>query len=254
MVLPMNGKLLVISAILALSCLPLHAEELTIAVASNFARPMNALVAEFEEGTGHHLNVSYGSSGRLYAQIINGAPFHLFFSADQEKSDALEQSGQAVKGSRFTYATGALVLWSANPELELAEGQALRNLQVKRLAIANPRLAPYGMAAMQVLQVMELDSDYKERLVRGENINQAFQFVNSGNAQAGFMALSQVLDNGSIQQGAGWIIPANLYDPIRQDAVLLKNGNNNQAAQEFLDFMRSQEAQSIIASYGYSTD
>jgi len=254
MVLPMNSKLLLISVILTLGCLPLQAEELTLAVASNFARPMDALVADFEESTRHHLNVSYGSSGRLYAQIINGAPFHLFFSADQEKPDALEQTGQAVKGSRFTYATGALVLWSANSELSLADGEALRGQQVERLALANPRLAPYGVAAMQVLQTMGLDSDYNERLVRGENINQAYQFVNTGNAQAGFVALSQVFENGSIEKGSGWIVPSNLYDPIRQDVVLLNNGSNNQAAKEFLDFITSRDAQAVIADYGYIAD
>ncbi len=254
MVLPMNRKLLLISVLLTLGCLPLQAEELTIAVASNFVRPMNTLVANFEESTAHHINVSYGSSGRLYAQIINGAPFHLFFSADQDKPDALEQAGHTVKGIRFTYATGALVLWSVNSELSLADGEALRGQQVERLALANPRLAPYGVAAMQVLQAMGLDSDYNERLVRGENINQAYQFVNTGNAQAGFVALSQVFENGKIQTGVGWIVPSNLYDPIRQDVVLLKSGSNNQVAKEFLDFITSHEAQAVIAGYGYITD
>ncbi len=254
MVFPMRKKLFLLLSILVLCCPVVRAGELTIAVASNFTRAMDALITDFEAGSGHKVSVSYGSSGRLYAQIVNGAPFQLFFSADQAKPEALEQAGQTVPGSRFTYARGALVLWSVNPDFDLAQGKRLRNQQINPLAIANPRLAPYGAAAMQVLQALNLRDAYRDKLVMGENINQAFQFVNTGNAQAGFVALSQVSESGIIQQGSGWIVPENLYEPIRQDAVLLKRGSENPAALAFLEFMGSHEAMAIIKSYGYSAD
>jgi len=254
MVFPMIRKTFLLLSILALCSPVVRAEELTIAVASNFTEAMDALVSDFESSSEHKVNVSYGSSGRLYAQIINGAPFDLFFSADQTKPVSLEQAGHTVTGSRFTYATGALVLWSVNPDFDLDEGKSLKNQQINPLAIANPRLAPYGAAAMQVLQALNLGDAYREKLVMGENINQAFQFVNTGNAQAGFVALAQVSENGIIQRGSGWIIPDNLYAPIRQDVVLLKKGAGNQAALEFLEFLGSDEAKSIISRFGYNAD
>ncbi len=254
MVFAMIRKTLLLLLILALCSPVVRAEQLTIAVASNFNGAMDALVSDFESSSEHKVNVSYGSSGRLYAQIVNGAPFQLFFSADQEKPEALEQAGHTVTGTRFTYATGALVLWSADPDFDLAEEKSLLNQQINPLAIANPRLAPYGAAAMQVLQALGLEHEYSNKLVMGENINQAFQFINTGNARAGFVALSQVSENGIIQEGTGWIIPGELYDPIRQDAVLLKRGSGNPAALEFLEFMESDKAKAMIKSYGYSTD
>ena len=254
MVFPMSKKISLLVLMLALGSPLLRAEELTIAVASNFTRAMDALIIDFEAGSGHKVSVSYGSSGRLYAQILNGAPFELFFSADQAKPERLEQAGHVVPDTRFTYATGGLVLWSADPDLALTDGESLRTQPINRLAIANPSLAPYGFAAMQVLQSLELEGVYSDKLVMGENINQAFQFVNTGNAQVGFVALAQVSENGIIQRGSGWIIPDNLYAPIRQDVVLLKKGAVNQAALEFLEFIASDEAKALIKSYGYSTD
>ena len=225
-----------------------------IAVAANFNFAMEELVSTFEAQSGHTVNVSYGSSGRLYAQIINGAPFQLFFSADQEKPEALVKQGYAEAASRFTYATGSLVLWSANPELAVIDADVLNQQQVEKLAIANPRLAPYGAGAMQVLGTLGLEDEYRDRLVMGENVNQAFQFVTTGNAQAGLISLSQVIEEGVISHGAGWIIPADLYAPIHQDAVLLKQGADSQSAREFLDFIKGKEAGAIITKYGYSTD
>ena len=254
MVFPMSKKISLLVLMLALGSPLLRAEELTIAVASNFTRAMDALITDFEAGSGHKVSVSYGSSGRLYAQILNGAPFELFFSADQAKPEALEQAGHSIPDTRFTYATGGLVLWSATPGIALTQGERLRTQAISRLAIANPRLAPYGIAAMQVLQALGMGEEYSNKLVMGENINQAFQFVNTGNAQAGFVALAQVSENGIIQRGSGWIIPDNLYAPIRQDVVLLKKGAGNQAALEFLEFIESDEAKALIKSYGYSTD
>lgn len=251
---PMSKKISLLVLLLALGNPTLRAEELTIAVASNFTGAMDALISRFETSSGHEVKVSYGSSGRLYAQIINGAPFELFFSADQAKPQRLEQAGHVVPDSRFTYATGALVLWSATPGITLTQGESLQTQAISRLAIANPRLAPYGFAAMQVLQALDLEDVYGDRLVMGENINQAFQFVNTGNAQAGFVALAQVSENGIIQRGSGWIIPDNLYAPIRQDVVLLKKGAGNQAALEFLEFLGSDEAKSIISRFGYNAD
>jgi molybdenum ABC transporter molybdate-binding protein len=250
----MNNKISLLVLMLALWSPILRAEELTIAVASNFSRAMDALVSHFETSSGHEVKVSYGSSGRLYAQIINGAPFELFFSADQAKPERLEQAGHVVPDTRFTYATGGLVLWSADPDLALTDGESLRTQPINRLAIANPSLAPYGFAAMQVLQSLELEGVYSDKLVMGENINQAFQFVNTGNAQAGFVALAQVSGNGIIERGSGWIIPENLYAPIRQDVVLLKKGAGNQAALDFLEFLGSDEAKSIISRFGYNAD
>lgn len=231
-----------------------HGEELTLAVAANFIAPMQEIVAEYEASTGHSVNVSYGSSGRLYAQIVNGAPYEIFFSADSEKPALLVEEGHGVAESRFSYAIGTLVLWSADPSLPVDNASALEDGTVNRLAIANPRLAPYGMAAMQVLNALGLANSFRDRLVMGENINQAYQFVSTGNAEAGLISLSQVIEEGEVRKGAGWIVLGELYEDIRQDAVLLDRGKGNPAAIEFLEFMRQDQARTIIGSYGYKTE
>ena len=231
-----------------------HAEELVLAVAANFMKPMDAIVAEFEDATGHEVRVTYGASGRLYAQIVNGAPFQMFFSADQDKPAALVEGGHAQAESRYTYATGTLVLWSADASLDMENGTILDSPGMSRLAIANPRLAPYGEAAEQVLAVFRSRGIAVPVIVMGENISQAFQFVETGNAAAGLVALSQVMENGTIRKGAGWIIPPEYHDPIRQDAVITTRGIGHSAVQEFMDFFNSAKVRTILSDYGYSTD
>lgn len=233
---------------------PAFAEEVTVAVAANFMLPMKALVAEFEQASGHEVTVSYGSSGRFYAQIVNGAPFDVFFSADQEKPQALIEAGQADASSRVTYAIGALVLWSADAAAEVENGALFNTSGFRALAMANPRLAPYGVAAEQVLGALAAQGVSPPLTVVGENVGQAYQFVVTGNATAGLVALSQVMENGEIKSGSGWVIPAGMYDPTRQDAVLLERGRNNRAATELLAFIRSDKAKTIMAGYGYKTD
>lgn len=224
------------------------AGEVTVATASNFTAPMKALAAEFERTSGHKVKLAFGSSGKLYAQIINGAPFEVLFSADQAKPITLEEAGLTVPGSRFTYAIGTLALWS--PKVGLSD-EALKQLMSGKLALANPRLAPYGIAAIEVLANLELEEKTRANWVRGENIAQTFQFVDSGNADAGFVSLSQLMENGKITKGSAWIIPPELYRPIRQDAVLLSPAEDNPAARELLNFMRGATARKIIHSFGY---
>lgn len=228
------------------------AGEVSVAVAANFVRPMEILAEAFEKQSGHTVVISPGSSGRLYAQIVNGAPYDLFLSADQEKPTALVDKGLAVAGSRFTYAMGTLVVWwrggDGDPEDALKEGK------IRRLAMANPRLAPYGRAAEETLEALGLTETYQGRLVRGENINQAFQFVRSGNVDAGFIARSQIVsDNGEVA-GMIWEVPKALHSPIRQDAVLLKPAREDPPSQELLEFIKSPSAKKIINEFGYGTD
>lgn len=241
----MNSVSLFIS-LLALLCSPSAiAEQARIAVAGNFAKPMQAITIAFEQATGHSLQVSSGSSGKLFAQIYNGAPFDVMLSADTAKPAQLIAEGLAVAGSDFTYARGRLVLWQ--PDNKDAK-QQLEDGNFQRLAIANPRLAPYGQAAREVLDSLHLPG--KQSLVIGENIAQAYQFVATGNADLGFVALSQVINNGQVPDGA-WLVPASLHTSILQDAVLLQHGATNKAAQALMEFLRSDRAITIIRQYGY---
>ncbi|MCP4596206.1 molybdate ABC transporter substrate-binding protein [Neptuniibacter sp.] len=244
------------SALLFLSTILLPssvlADKLNIAVASNFIKPMREIVQAFETTSDHKINLSFASSGKIYAQINHGAPFHIFLSADQDKPLALEENGMAVKGSRFTYATGMLVLWStsdAGTSSDLIT--RLKQGEFRKLALANPKLAPYGRAAAEVLDSMGLTEQTHRKWVLGENIAQTYQFVRTGNADMGFVALSQARDGE--QTHNEWIIPENLYRPIHQDLILLNNAEKNAAAEDFIKFIRSQAAQKIIESYGYKT-
>ncbi len=241
--------------IAACHCLAVSAETLTIAVASNFRPAMNELISEFEAESGHEVNVSYGSSGRFFAQINNGAPFDAFFSADQEKPELLEAIGEGeeqLASGRFTYAIGALALWSRTPGLQLDNAEVLRQGGFNKLSIANPRLAPYGLATLEVLASLDLEESTRDHWVQGENITQAFQFVDSENAEFGFVALSQIMQDGAIAEGSYWLVPSELHSPIRQDAVLLKRGEKKQSVRDFLDFVQSSnKARTIIQSYGY---
>ena len=228
-----------------------HAGEVTVAVASNFTAPMQKLAPLFEKDTGHKLVLAFGSTGGFYAQIKNGGPFHVFLSADDETPLKLEKEGFAVKGTRFTYATGQLILWSKQPGFVDEKADVLKTGKFQRLAMANPKLAPYGAAALETLQKLGLLQQLQPKLVQGDNIAQTYQFVSTENAQLGFVALSQVYADGKLLQGSGWRVPSHLHAPIQQDAVLLSAGQNNPAAKELLAFLKTDKAKALIQAYGY---
>jgi len=228
-----------------------HAAEVSVAVAANFTAPMKTIAAEFAKDTGHQAKPSYGSSGKFYAQIKNGAPFQMFLSADDETPAKLVQEGMAMADSRYTYAIGTLVLWSAQPGYVDAKGDVLKNGQFNKIALANPKLAPYGKAAVEVLTGMGLLDVLTPKFVQGENIAQTWQFASTGNAELGFVALSQVMKDGKISSGSGWIVPAKLHTPIRQDAVILTSGKGNPAAEALMKYLKSEKAKAIIKAYGY---
>lgn len=237
---------------LSISVTTVAAEEVWVAVASNFLSTLNEIITHFEKDTDHTVVVSAGSSGKLYAQIKNGAPFELFFSADVTRPKLLEEEGLAVKGTRFIYSIGRLTLWSPDPDMLQEDGKAvLENRKFVHLAIANPKTAPYGMATEQTLKKLGLWESLKDRMVQGENIGQTFQFVFSRNAQLGFVSLSQVLDfkiNGS---GSRWDVPATFHDPLEQEVVLLKTGQNHAAAKAFLEYVKGDTSRAVIEQFGY---
>lgn len=230
---------------------PASADEVRVAVAANFTAPMERIAAHFTQDTGHKLAIAYGATGKFYAQISNGAPFDVFLAADDKTPARLEKEGLAVSGSRFTYAMGKLVLWSPKEGVVDSQGAVLKQGGFSHLALANPKLAPYGVAAEEVMQKLGVLDALKSKLVLGENITQAYQFVASGNAELGFVALSQVKKEGAEIKGSHWLVPGNLYAPIRQDAVLLTKGKDNAAALQFLKYLRGKPAAAIISGYGY---
>ncbi|WP_221797347.1 molybdate ABC transporter substrate-binding protein [Oceanobacter mangrovi] len=242
---------LLTTLILASTATISQADELMVAVAANFTAPMKRIVEQYQQETGDEVKVSFGSSGKLLAQIRNGAPFDIFLSADQKKPIALEESGDAVSGSRFTYAKGTLVLWSADNGVNVEE--KLKQSDYSKLSLANPRLAPYGEAATEVMDKLGLNGS-KGSWVMGENINQAWQYVASGNAQLGFVAMSQIMQDGKIISGSSWVVPETMYSPIRQDAVLLKSAADKPAAKRLLQYLRSEVAKQQILAFGYSLD
>lgn len=227
------------------------AAEVQVAVAANFTAPMQRLAPLFEQQTGHKVVAAYGSTGKFFSQINNGAPFEVFLAADDETPARLERNGGAVIGTRFTYAVGRLVLWSRQTGVVDGNGEVLRGDGFGRLAIADPKLAPYGAAAVQTLRSLGLLERLQPRFVTGESITQTHQFVATGNAPLGFVALSQVQADGRIAEGSGWVVPASLHEPIVQQAVLLTKGRDNPAARALLDFLRSEPARALIRSYGY---
>ncbi len=235
----------------AVALAPVRAAEVSVAVAANFTAPMQKIAAAFEQDTGHKALLSFGSTGRFYAQVKNGAPFQVLLAADAETPARLEHEGHGVPGTRFTYAIGKLVLWSREPGRVDGQGEVLKGAKFDRLAIADPKLAPYGAAAVEVLNRLGLMSALAPRLVQGENIAQAYQFVATGNAELGFVALSQVFADGRLTQGSAWRVPAELYTPIRQDAQLLATGKDNPAAAALLAYLRSDKARTLIRSFGY---
>ena len=245
----MRFKLAVL--VLAFAATSAAAETVQVAVAANFAGTARMLAEQFAGQSGHRLELSSGSTGKFYAQIKNGAPFDVFLSADEATPLRLESEKLAIAGSRFTYAIGRLVLWSAQPGLVDEKGEVLRKGRFNRLAIANPKLAPYGAAAQETLEKLGLWGELRSKLVQGENIAQTFQFVSSGNAELGLVALSQIRDAGKPPSGSYWLVPASLHAPLRQDAVLLARAERNPAAQAFLEYLRSGPARALIRACGY---
>ena len=246
-------RLVVVSlASLALSATAAHAGEVTVAVAANFAAPLAKLAEGFTATTGHTLKSTAGATGKFYSQILAGAPFQVLIAADDETPKKLIAGGHAVAGSNFTYAIGQLVLWSAQPGFVDDQGAVLATGKFNKLAIASPKVAPYGRAAMQVIQASGLAAALTPKLVTGESIAQAYQFVFTGNAELGLVALSQVLVPGKPVPGSFWRVPAALHDPIRQDAVLLKAGEHSAAAAALLAYLKTAPARAVIQAYGYS--
>jgi molybdate transport system substrate-binding protein len=238
---------------LALGCVALasSAAEVSVAVAANFTAPMQKIALAFEQDTGHKALLAFGATGGLYAQIKNGAPFQVFLAADKKTPARLEKEGLGVAGSQFTYAIGRLVLWSKQPGLVDDKGDVLRRGGFEKLAIASPKLAPYGAAAIETLTKLGLLTQLKPKFVEGSNIGQTLQFVASENVALGFVALSQVFVDGRVTEGSAWIVPANFHAPIKQDAVLLKAGKDNAAATALLRYLKTEKAKAIIRAYGY---
>ena len=236
-------------AALLLAALPARAEDISVAVAANFTAPMKLIASAFEKDSGHRVVASFGATGKFYAQIKNGAPFEVLLAADEATPARLVQENAAVAGTSFTYAVGKLVLWSAKPALVDTAGAVLKTGSFAHLAMADPKLAPYGAAALETLKAMGVYASVQPKIVTAENITQAYQFVHSGNAELGFVALSQVQPD---DKGSVWLVPANLYAPIRQDAVLLQSGKGRPAALALMQFLKGDKARAIIRSFGYA--
>lgn len=232
------------------------AEPVQVAVAANFSTPMQKIAAQFEKDTGHKAVLSFGATGKFYAQIRNGAPFEVLLAADDETPARLERENAALAGSRFTYAVGKLALWSAKPKVVDPRGEVLKGGTFDHLALANPKLAPYGAAAVETLKALGTYDVLAPRLVQAENIAQAYQFIASGNAPLGFVAYSQILDDsGGLRGGSVWLVPEKLYSPIRQDVALLEKGTVNGKAKPapaaLLQYLKGDKARAIIKAYGY---
>jgi len=242
--------------VLTLSATAARADEVQVAVAANFTAPMQKIAALFAQDTGHKAVLAFGSTGKFYAQIKNGAPFEVLFAADDETPARLEQEGAGLAGSHFTYAIGKLVLWSAQPGVVDEAGEVLRRGNFAHLSLANPKLAPYGAAGIEAMQALGVYDALAPKIVQAENIGQAYQFVASGNAQLGFVAYSQVLDEqGKFKGGSMWMVPAKLYRPIRQDAVVLTKGTAGgqpkPAVAALMQYLQGEKARAVIQTYGY---
>ena len=237
---------LLLFALLPLAC---HADEVQVAVAANFAAPMKELAAGFERASGHKVLATVGATGKFYAQINNGAPFEILLSADGDTPARLEKEGAGVPATRFTYAIGKLVLWSAQPGV--ADAQALKAGKFTHLAIASPKVAPYGAAAVEALDKLGLLAAVTPKFVQGENIAQTYQFIASGNAQLGFVAMSQVFEGGKLRSGSAWVVPTTLYSPIRQDAIVLAKGKGKPAVDALMAYLKSEPARAVIRAHGY---
>lgn len=239
-----------LATLLLLVAAPAFAAETKVAVAANFTEPAREIATRFKARTGHDAILSFGASGQFYAQIANGAPFEVFLSADRERPEKAEADGLSVAGSRFTYAVGRLVLYSKTPGLVDGRGAVLRSGRFQKIAIADPRTAPYGVAAIETMRRLGVEAQLRPKLVQGASITQTYQFVDTGAAELGFVALSQVV---SVKGGSRWVVPAVSHTPIDQQAVLLKTGAGSAAARAFMAFLKGPEARAIIRSYGYET-
>lgn len=233
--------------------LPLQAlaGEVSVAVASNFSAPMTRIARDFERDTGHKAVLAFGATGQFHAQILHGAPFEVLLAADDRAPRQMEAQGRVVEGTRFTYAVGRLALWSRQPGVVDASGAVLGRGGFDRLAVADPKLAPYGVAAMETLEHLGLREKLAARIVTGASVAQAYKFVASGSAGLGFVALSQVVENGRLREGSAWIVPSSMHAPIRQDAVLLKTGRANPAAVALMAYLKGDKAREVIVSHGY---
>jgi len=247
--LPTLRRSLILTALLAGAA---HADTVSVAVAANFTAPMQKIAAEFAKDTGHKAELSFGATGKFYAQISNGAPFGVLLAADDTTPAKIAREGKGVADSRFTYAVGKLVLWSKQDGYVDAQGAVLKTGKFQHVAIANPKLAPYGLAAEQTLTQLGLLEQIKPKFVQGENIGQTYQFAATGNAELGFVALSQVMEDGKIKSGSAWLVPSSMHEPIRQDAIVLNTAKDNAAAKALMDYLRGDKARAIITSYGYA--
>ena len=243
--------LLALAAALALSAAA-HADVVQIAVAANFTAPAKALAEVLAKTTGHEAKLSFGATGAFYTQIKNGAPFDILLAADDERPIRLEKEGDTVPGSRFTYAVGQLVLWSAKPGFVDGEGAVLKGGNFNKIAIANPKLAPYGAAAVETMDKLGLAAALTPKLVTGESIGQTYNFIATGNAELGFVALAQVLDGGKLKSGSMWVVPAQYHAPIIQDAVILNRAASNPAAKAWMELLKTPQSKELIRSYGYA--
>jgi molybdate transport system substrate-binding protein len=237
-------------AMVSLICTGAFAGQTVVAAAANFTDAAKEIAAAFKQKTGHEAVMSFGSSGQLYTQTTQDAPFQIMLSADDVRPAKLVKEGLGVADSQFTYAIGKLVLWSKDPDL-VKGMETLKSAKFAKLSICNPVAAPYGAAAVETMKALNLYDTLQPKIVEGANVTQAFQFVATGNAEAGFIALSQLSGNSG---GSRWLVPQNLYKPIKQDAVLLKKGAGNEAAVAFIAFLKSPEARAVIEKYGYAFD
>jgi molybdate transport system substrate-binding protein len=242
---------LVLSLLGTLLAAQVFAAEVKVAVAANFAKTLEEITVQFEKDTGHKVLATPGATGKFYAQIVNGAPFEILISADDETPRKLAKEAKAIAETQFTYAIGTLALWSPDANLVDQGGGILKTDKFKFLAIANAKVAPYGQAAVQTMLKLGILTKLEPRVVQGENIAQTYQFVTSGNAQLGFVALSQITENGKVKSGSAWIVPQEFHDQIKQDAILLNNGKDSIAGKALLEYLKSDKAKKIIASYGY---
>jgi molybdate transport system substrate-binding protein len=249
----LRGQIVAIALSFAVVSAPVSAVEVRVAVASNFAAPMARLVPLFQKESGHNLKISSGASGKLYAQIKKSEPFDVFLSSDEEIPKRLLQEGSAVAGSRFVYATGRLVLWSAQSGLVDDQGLVLNKGNFNNLAIANPLYSPYGVAAKETLTKLTMWNAIQRKLDKGEDVAQAYQFAATEKDDLAFVALSQVMRDGKISTGSWWLVPSEMHNPIHQSAVLLTNAQDQAAAKAFLVFLKSEKARAVMRGFGYES-